>query len=130
MAIYLSDFQQEFLSGLEEDDDSGGEGDHPRLLQVRFHKHPSLLEAASPNKKGQVYHGFCHLFYDCLSVYHTRLLQCIEQHQPIKPSHDFYHRSKEEKAAEKDRLGVLQDKYGFCMMDGHKQKVANFRYTK
>jgi len=36
-------------------------------------------------------------------------------------------RSKEEKAAEKDRLAIVQDEYGFCMMDGHKQKVANFR---
>jgi len=36
-------------------------------------------------------------------------------------------RSKEEKAAEKSRLAIVQDEYGFCMMDGHKQKVANFR---
>ena len=50
--------------------------------------------------------------------------------KPIVTSHDFSYRSKEEKAAEKDRLGVVQDKYGFCMMDGHKQKVANFRYKK
>ena len=55
---------------------------------------------------------------------------CIEQHKPIvlKVQLDFSHRSKEEKAAEKDRLGVVQDKFGFCMMDAHKQKVANFRY--
>ena len=55
---------------------------------------------------------------------------CHSTDQSEKKSiNNFPRRSKEEKAAEKDRLAVVQDEYGFCMMDGHKQKVANFRCT-
>ena len=35
--------------------------------------------------------------------------------------------SKEEKNKIKDANAEIADKYGFCMMDGHKQKVGNFR---
>ena len=35
--------------------------------------------------------------------------------------------SKEEKNKIKEANAEIADKYGFCMMDGHKQKVGNFR---
>lgn len=54
----------------------------------------------------------------------------ISTNQTRKRRFIILRRSKEEKAAEKDRLAIVQDEYGFCMMDGHKQKVANFRCTK
>ena len=36
-------------------------------------------------------------------------------------------RSKEEKKAEKEEKDKLQEKYGFAMLDGHKEKISNFR---
>jgi len=36
-------------------------------------------------------------------------------------------RSKEEKLEEKEKTAKITEKYGFCMWDGHKEKVGNFR---
>lgn len=36
-------------------------------------------------------------------------------------------RTKEEKAAEKAEKKAIQDKYGYAMLDGHKQKVGNYQ---
>ena len=36
-------------------------------------------------------------------------------------------RSKEEKTAEKEKNAEIIEKYGFCMWDGHREKVGNFR---
>ena len=44
---------------------------------------------------------------------------------------DFKHvfiRSKEEKDKEKAANAALIEEYGFCTMDGHKEKIGNFRY--
>ena len=37
-------------------------------------------------------------------------------------------RSKEEKKAEKEKNDAIIEEFGFCMMDGHKEKIGNFRY--
>ena len=37
-------------------------------------------------------------------------------------------RSKEEKDKEKAANAALIEEYGFCTMDGHKEKIGNFRY--
>ena len=36
-------------------------------------------------------------------------------------------RSKEEKKAEKEKNEQIQAEYGFCSIDGHKEKIGNFR---
>ena len=36
-------------------------------------------------------------------------------------------RSKEEKKAEKEKNEQIQAEYGFCLIDGHKEKIGNFR---
>ena len=36
-------------------------------------------------------------------------------------------RSKEEKKAEKEQNEATIEEYGFCTMDGHKEKIGNFR---
>ncbi len=36
-------------------------------------------------------------------------------------------RSKEEKKAEKEKNEAIQKEYGFCIIDGHKEKIGNFR---
>ncbi len=36
-------------------------------------------------------------------------------------------RSKEERKAEKERNEEIQKEYGFCIIDGHKEKIGNFR---
>ena len=40
----------------------------------------------------------------------------------------FVFRSKEEKDKEKAANAALIEEYGFCTMDGHKEKIGNFRY--
>ena len=42
--------------------------------------------------------------------------------------HVFFIRSKEEKDKEKAANAALIEEYGFCTMDGHKEKIGNFRY--
>lgn len=37
-------------------------------------------------------------------------------------------RSKEDKAAEKKEKEAIMEKYGYALVDSHKQKVGNFRY--
>ena len=44
-----------------------------------------------------------------------------------KFSEDRKNRSKEEKKAEKEKNQELADHYGFCTIDGHKEKIGNFR---
>ena len=39
----------------------------------------------------------------------------------------FVFRSKEEKDKEKAASAALIEEYGFCTMDGHKEKIGNFR---
>ena len=39
-------------------------------------------------------------------------------------------RSKEEKDKEKAANAALIEEYGFCTMDGHKEKIGNFRYLR
>ena len=39
----------------------------------------------------------------------------------------FVFRSKEEKDKEKAANAALIEEYGFCTMDGHKEKIGNFR---
>ena len=39
-------------------------------------------------------------------------------------------RSKEEKGKEKTANAALIEEYGFCTMDGHKEKIGNFRYLR
>ena len=36
-------------------------------------------------------------------------------------------RSKEEKKAEKEKNAEIQEEYGFCIIDNHKEKIGNFR---
>ena len=36
-------------------------------------------------------------------------------------------RSKEEKKAEKEKNDAIVEEYGFCMIDGHREKIGNFR---
>lgn len=36
-------------------------------------------------------------------------------------------RSKEEKQKEKEKTAKINEEYGFCMWDGHKEKIGNFR---
>ena len=43
-------------------------------------------------------------------------------------SNMFFIRSKEEKDKEKAANAALIEEYGFCTMDGHKEKIGNFRY--
>ena len=38
-------------------------------------------------------------------------------------------RSKEEKKAEKEQNEAIIEEYGFCTMDGHKEKIGNFRFV-
>ena len=42
----------------------------------------------------------------------------------------FVFRSKEEKDKEKAANAALIEEYGFCTMDGHKEKIGNFRYLR
>jgi len=44
-----------------------------------------------------------------------------------KVSEERKNRSKEEKKAEKERNDAIVEEYGFCTMDGHKEKIGNFR---
>merc|ERR1712241_510961 len=44
-----------------------------------------------------------------------------------KVSEERKNRSKEEKKAEKEANEQIIEEYGFCMMDGHKEKIGNFR---
>ena len=44
-----------------------------------------------------------------------------------KVSEDRKNRSKEEKKAEKAKNDELTEHYGFCEIDGHKEKIGNFR---
>ena len=44
-----------------------------------------------------------------------------------KLSEERKNRSKEEKKAEKEKNDAIVEEYGFCTMDGHKEKIGNFR---
>jgi len=44
-----------------------------------------------------------------------------------KVSEERKNRSKEEKKAEKEKNDAIVEEYGFCLMDGHKEKIGNFR---
>merc|ERR1712241_1642723 len=44
-----------------------------------------------------------------------------------KVSEERKNRSKEEKKAEKEANEQIIEEYGFCTMDGHKEKIGNFR---
>ena len=44
-----------------------------------------------------------------------------------KVSEERKNRSKEEKKAEKENNERIVEEYGFCMMEGHKEKIGNFR---
>jgi len=44
-----------------------------------------------------------------------------------KVSEERKNRSKEEKKAEKEKNDAIVEEYGFCIMDGHKEKIGNFR---
>merc|ERR1719373_244639 len=44
-----------------------------------------------------------------------------------KISEERKNRSKEEKKAEKEKNEAIVEEYGFCIMDGHKEKIGNFR---
>ena len=39
----------------------------------------------------------------------------------------FVFRSKEEKEEEKAANAALVEEYGYCKMDGHREKIGNFR---
>ena len=45
-----------------------------------------------------------------------------------KTSEERKARSKEEKDVEKVKNAKLIEDMGFCMMDGHREKIGNFRY--
>lgn len=38
-----------------------------------------------------------------------------------------FFRSKEEKKAEKEKNDAIAKEYGICVIDGHEEKVGNFR---
>ena len=44
-----------------------------------------------------------------------------------KVSEERKNRSKEEKKAEKEKNEELTKHYGFCTIDGHQEKIGNFR---
>lgn len=44
-----------------------------------------------------------------------------------KVSEERKGRSKEEKKAEKEKNEAIQKEYGFCMIDGHEEKIGNYR---
>merc|ERR1719431_1055979 len=44
-----------------------------------------------------------------------------------KVSEERKNRSKEEKKAEKEKNDAIVEEYGFCMIDGHREKIGNFR---
>jgi len=44
-----------------------------------------------------------------------------------KVSEERKNRSKEEKKAEKENNEKIVEEYGFCMMDGHRERIGNFR---
>eukprot|EP00088_Acartia_fossae_P036681 TRINITY_DN3788_c0_g1_i5.p1 TRINITY_DN3788_c0_g1~~TRINITY_DN3788_c0_g1_i5.p1 ORF type:complete len:970 (-),score=493.65 TRINITY_DN3788_c0_g1_i5:651-3560(-) len=44
-----------------------------------------------------------------------------------KVSEERKNRSKEEKKAEKERNEAIVQEYGFCQIDGHKERIGNFR---
>merc|ERR1719348_770967 len=44
-----------------------------------------------------------------------------------KVSEERKNRSKEEKKAEKEKNDAIVEEYGFCTMDGHMEKIGNFR---
>jgi DNA topoisomerase-1 len=44
-----------------------------------------------------------------------------------KVSEERKGRSKEERKAEKEKNDAIQKEYGFCLIDGHKEKIGNFR---
>lgn len=44
-----------------------------------------------------------------------------------KLSEERKNRSKEEKKAEKERNEAIVEEYGFCIIDGHREKIGNFR---
>merc|ERR1712240_419854 len=44
-----------------------------------------------------------------------------------KKSEERKNRSKEEKKAEKEKNDAIVEEYGFCTMDGHKERIGNFR---
>merc|ERR1719228_3138469 len=44
-----------------------------------------------------------------------------------KLSEERKNRSKEEKNAEKERNAEIQKEYGFCSIDGHDERIGNFR---
>ena len=104
----------------------GMRGKRPDFFRF-FSRHPFLLCFASRKSISKPdltisLASLCDLSFDDLICKH-------DQNRPVeeKSVHNFPGRSKEEKAAEKDQLALVQDEYGFCVMDGHKQKVANFR---
>ena len=47
-----------------------------------------------------------------------------------KNSEERKNRTKEEKNVEKDKNAALVEEFGFCMMDGHREKIGNFRYDR
>ena len=44
-----------------------------------------------------------------------------------KVSEERKARSKEEKKKEKEYNDAIVEEYGFCMIDGHREKIGNFR---
>lgn len=46
-----------------------------------------------------------------------------------KVSEERKNRSKEEKKAEKEKNEQIIEDLGFCVIDGHREKIGNFRYS-
>lgn len=53
----------------------------------------------------------------------------------FKPMHTYFldladknrNKTKEEKQAQKEKNEALLKEYGFCVIDGHKEKIGNFK---
>ena len=78
----------------------------------------------------ELYFQLIIVFTRCISTFRD-LSKCdfseINEHYK-KLSEERKNRSKEEKKAEKEKNEKIIEDMGFCVIDGHREKIGNFRY--
>eukprot|EP00035_Acanthoeca_spectabilis_P013906 m.262289 g.262289 ORF g.262289 m.262289 type:complete len:754 (+) comp16003_c0_seq1:60-2321(+) len=120
----------------------------PKTVQLRYDGEPFPLEPASEEIAG-FYAQMLRTDYPAKKVFNNNFMRCWreamtkDEKAKIKDltKCDFTRMqahydslsearkaaTKEEKAARKEKEEKIREEYGFAMLDGHKQKVGNFR---
>lgn len=105
------------------------ESDHMKKPQFKRNFFEEFLKVLNPNtKKPKVNDTLLYLTGIQHKIQKFELCDFTPIHKHLMEQRELKKaRSKEEKQAEKEEKEKINEKYGFAMVDGYRQKVANFR---